>query len=344
MGKAGVGKLIFNNDYRRMDSSNSTVSVGIDVAKTKLDVALLRSDRSLERTLVENTPAGMLELISFLKQQRTAETVPCILESTGDYHLLPACTLAQAGFMVKVINPLLTKRYQRTSIRNAKSDQIDAERLATIGIMEKELPVFSAKTSAIVLRKLIAYVGKLEQVKQQFAQSTKQLCHTIAALGGAAIKLDHTTAALIEIDEQIAGLKKMIINLAPPEAKPFAETTPGLSTEQAAILLGALQDKQFENRDQLVAFVGLDLMVRQSGTWQGKQKLSKRGSPYLRKVLYQVAWGLKQHNPIFKKYYQRLYQEEGKHYTTVLMAVARKFLRYLYAYYWSKTLYPQPTI
>lgn len=320
-------------------SSGTVVSVGIDVSKDTLDSACLCSDQTVKRLSVKNTTAGINDLVRFLHEQGTAETVPCVIESTGDLHLLSACSLTHAGFMVKLINPLLTKRYQKASIRNAKSDRIDAARLATIGLMEPALPAFVAKENSIVCRKLISYLGKLETLRQQLAQSTKQLEQTVHSLGTATTVVLPDMATVIKaLDEQIDMFKQMIIQLAPPEAAVLAAATPGLSETQAAIILGALSDKHFFHKDSLVAFVGLDPMLRQSGSWQGRQKLSKRGNPYLRKILYQTAWSLKQHNPIFKAYYDRLYRKDGKHYTTTMIATARKFLKFLYAYYWEKTI------
>lgn len=322
----------------------SVVSVGIDVAKAKLDVAMLRSDREATFLTVANNSTGIGELADFLRQQRTAETVPCVMESTGNLHLLSACSLTQDGFTVKVINPLITKRCQRASIRNAKNDRIDAERLATIGTIEKDLPVFSANESAIVSRKLISYLGHLEHTRQQLHSSSKQLSETLQTLGVSGKSIQSGAKTMLKtVNKQIALLQKRIIALAPPEAKKLSDNVQGLSETQASVLLGALSDKQFTDKDQLVAFVGLDVMVRKSGTFQGKEKLSKRGNPYLRKVLYQTAWSLKQHNPIFQAYYHRLYHEQGKHYTTSLIAVARKFLKFLFAYYWKHTItFPQP--
>ena len=46
---------------------------------------------------------------------------------------------------------------------------------------------------------------------------------------------------------------------------------------------------RFQRVDQAVAYVGLDLQVRQSGKWQGQVKLSKRGSGRVRRVLYLAA-------------------------------------------------------
>src|ERR1700676_5586203 len=119
------------------------VSIGIDVGKAKLDVAGLRTDRTSIHQVFSNTEKGIGSLTRFLKQQRTAATVPCVLEATGDYHFLAALMLSDAGYAVKCINPLITKKYCRASVRDAKSDNIDCKRLAEIGLIEEHLPAFS---------------------------------------------------------------------------------------------------------------------------------------------------------------------------------------------------------
>ena len=108
--------------------TQTVISVGVDVSKAKLDVAALYDDHTVVTQTIPNTPEGMEELIQLLKQNGTAGTVPCVLESTGDYHLLGAVMLTQAGYQVNLINPLITKQYQQSSIRQAKRDRVDAKR------------------------------------------------------------------------------------------------------------------------------------------------------------------------------------------------------------------------
>jgi transposase len=74
--------------------NTSVVSVGIDVGKAKLDVACMHQDRSMVHQVFSNNIKVIRSLRSFLKQQRTAATVPCTLESTGAYHLLVALSLS----------------------------------------------------------------------------------------------------------------------------------------------------------------------------------------------------------------------------------------------------------
>lgn len=313
------------------------IGIGIDVSKDKLDIALVYADKQHSNHVFENNSRGIRFLINLLRKQGTAETVPCVIESTGNYHIQSAIMITQANFAVKVINPLITKKYQKSSIRNAKSDPIDAHRLAQIGLLEPKLLLFKADKSIISSKKLVSYLGHLEKTKQKMSASLKQLNETKKYLK-ININLKPVVRAIEKIDEQKKILTEEIRAQAPKRAKELADAVPGLSEDKIAILLCLVGDKQFSNRDQLVAFVGMDLALRKSGKWQGLQKLTKRGEPMARKTLFKIAWGLKQHNPIFKKYYDRLYRQEGKHYTTAMMAVSRKFLKFLFAYYWKGTV------
>jgi hypothetical protein len=76
---------------------------------------------------------------------------------------------------------------------------------------------------------------------------------------------------------------------------------------------------------------------RQSGKWQGKQVLSKRGSGYLRKVLFQIGCGLTMHNGDYQRQYGEM-RKRGKNHKTCIIAIARKFLRFLFAYYWKRSI------
>lgn len=313
------------------------ISVGIDVSKDKLDVGLWYADRRQSNSVFDNDSKGINKIISLLQKQGTAETVPCIIESTGNYHLRSAIMITQAGFCVKVINPLITKRHQKSSIRNAKSDPIDARRLAEIGLLEPELPVFIADKGIIGAKKLVSYLASLDKEKQRMTASLKQLRSMEKELN-ITIDLSHAENAIKAIKEQIKEIKTNICESAPPEAKIMSDKIPGLAEDKIAVILTMLRDKQFDSRDKLVAFFGMDIALRKSGKWQGREKLTKRGEPISRKTLYLIAWALKTHHPEFKKYYDRIYHEDKKHYTAALMAVARKFLKLLYAYYYKGTV------
>jgi transposase len=83
---------------------------------------------------------------------------------------------------------------------------------------------------------------------------------------------------------------------------------------------------RFQRVDQVVAYVGLDLQVRQSGKWKGQVKLSKRGSGRVRQVLYMAALrSLTVPASAFAAYYRRLLAR-GLKARDALTAVMRKML------------------
>jgi len=54
----------------------------------------------------------------------------------------------------------------------------------------------------------------------------------------------------------------------------------------------------------LVAFAGIDPSVKQSGECIGHQNhMSKHGSPYLRRFLWQAATVAKMHHPVLQSFY-----------------------------------------
>ena len=92
--------------------------------------------------------------------------------------------------------------------------------------------------------------------------------------------------------------------------------------------------RRFTHKGSLVAFAGMDAPPFQSGTFDSKsRRISKRGSPHLRKTLFVVASTILQHsdpaNPIFQ--FMDKKRAEGKHFYVYTVAGAAKFLRIYYA-------------
>lgn len=102
-------------------------------------------------------------------------------------------------------------------------------------------------------------------------------------------------------------------------------TIPGIGSVIGATILGELGDiSRFSNASKIVAYAGLDSVVSQSGNYEAKSmSISKRGSSYLRKVLFQAALIAEFCDPVFSDYYQKKIAQ-GKHHLVATNAVARK--------------------
>ena len=106
-----------------------------------------------------------------------------------------------------------------------------------------------------------------------------------------------------------------------------SKSTPEFGRKTVAVLRAELGDvTRFARVDQVVAYAGLDLEVKQSGKWKGQTKLSKRGSGRLRRVLYLAAVrSIRLKGSAFGAYYHRLIAR-GMKACDALMAVMRKML------------------
>ncbi|MBP1474107.1 IS110 family transposase, partial [Frateuria sp. MAH-13] len=95
---------------------------------------------------------------------------------------------------------------------------------------------------------------------------------------------------------------------------PVCGGTPNWSTPSTAsgqplplFLLALLGDvRRFKRPGQLVAYVGMNPALRESGTLKGKVRLSKTGAAPLRAKLYMPALVAVRHNPVIRAFYERL--------------------------------------
>lgn len=126
------------------------------------------------------------------------------------------------------------------------------------------------------------------------------------------------------LEKQLAELEEEI-SLLLSQTNAVITTIPGIGEALGAVIIGEIGDiNRFETPGKLVAFAGLDATVNQSGEFSGtKSRLSKRGSPYLRRAIWLAASRAAFCDPILSEYYQSL-KARGKHHLTAISAVVRK--------------------
>jgi len=102
-------------------------------------------------------------------------------------------------------------------------------------------------------------------------------------------------------------------------------TLPGASSLNIVSLYGEVDPiKTFEQPSQLVAFAGLDAAVFQTGQYDAPQRhISKRGSPFLRKTLWQMAYRAVQNEGDLRDFWLKK-KRQNKHQFVAVTAVARK--------------------
>ena len=147
--------------------------------------------------------------------------------------------------------------------------------------------------------------------------------------------ITHAVAQLNMIIETISAIQHEMLTLASqlPEY-PIVMRMFGVGPVLGPQLMAEIGDvRRFHCKQSLVAFAGVDTPPCQSGTFESKNRhISKRGSPRLRKTLFQVMSTIIQHAPADDPVYQFLDRKrrEGKHYYVYMTAAANKFLRIYY--------------
>ena len=108
-------------------------------------------------------------------------------------------------------------------------------------------------------------------------------------------------------------------------------TIPGVSYILGAMIISEINDiKKFSNPSKLLAFAGLDPVVKQSGNFQSDSlKISKRGSTYLRYAIYRVAFLIIYNNETFHNYYIDK-RSQGKKHRVALGHVCNKLVRIIF--------------
>lgn len=126
------------------------------------------------------------------------------------------------------------------------------------------------------------------------------------------------------LDSQLKKIEEKISTLV-GKVDSLLTTLPGVGKITAATIIAEIGDiKRFSNSGQLVSYAGINPTVRQSGAFMGnRNRMSKKGSPYLRLALWQASVTSVRFNPVLKSYYEKKIKE-GKNHMTVIGAVSRK--------------------
>lgn len=113
--------------------------LALDVAKHKSRAALCDGHGrfAFEQTLSADAPGRRTLLERIAQHLPPGERLLVLIEATGTLHLHWAAALARAGYSVLVINPLMARRLctPKNSIRDNKTDPIDARQLCRVGLL-----------------------------------------------------------------------------------------------------------------------------------------------------------------------------------------------------------------
>ena len=253
------------------------VTLGFDVSKRQLEV--FGSDKSDNR-FIDNDPATIARFLD-----RFSGPVVIAVEATNVYHEHLVDLALARGFTVYLIDGYKLDKYREAVGIRAKTDANDAELIHRYLVSERVhlRPVNPQSQAERRLWRLLKRRAKLVKLKSQMDLSLRDLDMNLPEVGAVLKELDRLIRRLGQLANDLArscGWSEMLSRL---------RSIPGVGPLNALALASMYHRGDFRTVDQFVAFLGLDVRVRDSGAFRGRRKLTKKGDPEVRRLLFNGA-------------------------------------------------------
>jgi len=299
----------------------SKITIGVDIAKKKFDVASLIEGKYKHKTFT-NDKLGFIAFVAwFLSLCGDVKPLIC-MESTGTYSLPLADFLAKQEHSVSLVNPAKIHAFGKSELSRAKTDKADAKLIARYALMMKP-PLWIP--TPINIRELQALVRRVEHLLEMIQMERNRQDTAEDNV------VDSINTVLATLDAELKATRKAIhdhINNDPDlkQRGDLLNSIPGIGDATIAYLLIAFSTHHnFDNAKQVVAFAGLAPAPRESGQWRGNTHIAKNGDSALRKALYMPALVAWRYNPLIRVFCERL-KANGKNGKAIACAAMRKLI------------------
>ncbi|QDU72637.1 IS110 family RNA-guided transposase [Mucisphaera calidilacus] len=307
--------------------------LAIDLGKFKSVACLYRGDDDTEFRTIETRPQVIHDLLTECEPERLVVEVGTV---TGWVHDLAAAL----GIEVQVANPNTEGwRWRRVKRKTDRDDALKLARLSAAG----QLPtVWMPKPRVRQWRSLIHYrhalvsrrtairnnirsvldaqglglaMGKkawTEEGMLRVAEIAKPIvsCSADELWRG---QLDVEATLLVQLQSQLQAVEDRLDALAATDARTARlRTIPGVGPRLSEAVVAWVDDpERFRNARAVGSYVGLVPRRRQSGTYDRSGRVTKQGPSLLRKLLVEVAWIMRQHNPHAEALFRKLSKGSG---------------------------------
>ena len=288
--------------------------IGIDVSRDTLELCV---EPTSQVTTIDNTSEAITTWLAGL---------PCVpialaVEPTNTYHLDLLYAADQAGHTIYLIDGYRLSRYRDSVGQRAKTDANDARLL--LRYLCHEQPA---------LRPWSRPPQGYTQV-QRLLRRRAQLVKARVALRQSLCVIEELKQASEALFEQIDSLERLILKhleqhmhtLRWGDDQRRCQAIEGVGALTSIALTTTYHRGAFSGADAFIAFIGMDVRVRDSGRMRGKRKLTKKGDPQLRRLLYMAAMTARR-SPTWKPFYERM-RSRGFAPIQALVALARKLAR-----------------
>jgi transposase len=313
-----------------MSAPVPSLTVGIDVAKARLDVAFAPAGEPWQAA---NDEPGIADLVARL---RASAPELIVLEATGGLEVPLAAALAAAGLPVAVVNPRQVRDFAKAVGQLAKTDALDAALLARFAAVvrpaPRPLPDAQAQALTALLTRRRQLVAMLTAERQRLGTARPPVRARVQA------HLAWLEQELADLDDEL----RRAVQASPiwRATEELLRSVPGVGPVVAVTLLAELPELGQLNRKQIGALVGVAPLNADSGTLRGK-RVVWGGRGQVRAVLYMAALVAVRHNPVLRAFYARLLAA-GKAKKLALVACMHKLLTILNAITHHRTPWAAP--
>ena len=293
----------------------NTAQVGIDVSKRFFDVHVL------EDNLDRHFDANAKQIKACVQWLAERKPKLIVLEATGGYEMDLLSALQAAQLPVAVVNPRRIRDFARATGRTAKTDKLDARIIALYGATLEPATKKPLEAHMQALKDLVARKQQLTEIRT--AEKNRQEHVRDKSVARSITTVIKTLEREIErVDQQIQDH----IDQAPPlrHKAVLLKSAPGIGATTAFMLVVEVLELGSANKRQIAALLGVAPMNRDSGTFRGK-RMTGGGRGSVRARLFMPTLVAIRHNPVIRRFYQRLL-EQGKAKMTAVVAAMRKLL------------------
>lgn len=321
--------------------------IGIDISKDTFHACLGSMDekkyfRPLRHGSFANNTKGFK---AFVRWWEKLPDCSFVMEATGVYYEELAYFLWCSQQTIHVLLPNKTKYFAKSLDIKTKTDKVDAAMLCRIGL-ERALTLWQPPSP--LMKEIKSLCRESRSLKQEavrikskihaYEHSYKPLKRTITRLKQ---QIRLIEKQLVEVEKELRGyvaqdaaLSQRIRNI---------ETVKGLSFQTIITVIAETNGfATIENAKQLTSYSGLDVVMNQSGQYNGKTRISRKGNRHIRSALYLPAMSAVRYNLRFKQFYQTIKAKKSSGKVGII-AVARKLLGLIYAL-WKKNIPYEPLI
>jgi len=325
-------------------------NIGVDISKNDFKVAFSTIGSDLQKKVLgsrtfTNNLKGCQEFLQWSNAKKNGHLdLHVTVEATGVYHEHLCYFLCkQQGIKVHVVLPNLSKKYGQSLGIKSKTDKIDAQILAQMGL-ERELIAWQP------INKDLLFLKQMTREREALVESKSAVNNRLHAYTHQGqpntSSVNRTKKYLIFLDKQILQIEQEIKSFIEGDENlktklSYLTSIPGVGFITAVTIVSETGGfESFTNIKQLTSYAGMDVRVRESGTWKGKSKISKKGNSHIRKSLYMAALTASKYATTLQGFYDRISTKKGSKMVGIV-AIQRKLLGLMFSLWKNEQMYVQ---